>query len=183
MTDHLKRDGNAGHLLYGSNGHLVRHCAWQMLMCFIDEATPYTAAGGAATYATDLAAYRALDWPARKAGCLTPTTSAASAEELLLPAGCSAPAEISVAKIARSPSQSDLTAEFDRIRAGVTPVNLIIGIDTSGSMTRSTIEPGIDDFEAWMASNYPDTVVTERSFTSERWVDEMRAALVAVFDL
>ena len=183
MTDHLKRAGDTGHLLYGPNGHLVRHCHWQVLMCFIDEATPYTTGGGTATYDADLDAYRALTWPVRKAGCLVPTTSESSAEELVLPADRSAPAEISVAKVARSPSQSELATEFDRIRAGVAPQNLIVSIDTSGSMNRSTIEPGIDDFEAWIAANYPDTVVTERTFTSEQWVDEMRAALVAVFSL
>lgn len=183
MADHLKRSGSSGHLQYGPNGHLVRHCDWQTLMCFIDEATPYTTGGGTATYDADLAAYQAITWPVRKAGCLVPTTSASTAEELVLPADRSAPAEISVQKTVRSPSQAELITEFDRIRQGVCPENLIISIDVSGSMTRSTIEPGIDDFLTWMSTNYPDTIVTERSFTSERWVDEMRAALVAVFSL
>ena len=183
MADHLKRAGDTGHLMHGPGGHLVRHCDWQVLMCFTDEATPYTTGGGTATYDADLAAYRAVIWSVRKAGCLVPTTSGASAEELVLPADRSTPAEISLEKVARSPSQAELTSEFDRIRAGVTPQNLIISIDVSGSMTRSTIEPGIDDFEAWVATQYPDTVVTERTFTSEQWVDELGDALVAVFDL
>lgn len=183
MADHLKRAGDTGHLLHGPGGHLVRHCDWQVLMCFTDEATPYTIGGGTATYDADLADYRTVTWPVRKAGCLVPTTSAASAEELVLPADRSAPAEISVQKTARSPSEAELTSEFDRIRTGVVPQNLIISIDVSGSMTRSTIEPGIDDFESWLATNHPDTVITERTFTSERWVDEMGDALVAVFDL
>lgn len=183
MTDHLKRTADTGHLLQGPDGHLVcrRHC--QIMLCFVDEASPYTDAGGATTYDADLAAYLNLTQPGRKAGCLVPTTSGSSAEELVLPVDRSEPDQISVEKIARSPSESDLTAEFDRIRSGAEPRNVVISIDGSGSMTRQTIEPGIDQFKSWVAATYPDAVVTERTFTTERWVDEMRDALVDVFGL
>ena len=183
MTDHLKRAADTGHLLQGPDGHLVRQCDCQIMLCFIDEASAATDAGGTTTYDADLASYRSLDQPARKAGCLVPTTSGLPAEELVLPADRAEPEEISVEKIARSPSESDLIAEFDRVRSGAAPQNLIISIDGSGSMTRQTIEPGIDDFESWVATTYPDTVVTERTFTTEQWVDEMHDALVDVFDL
>ena len=182
MTYHLKRDDDTGHLLLGPNGHLVNHCHTQVMMCFIDESTPYTA-GGQAIYDADLVAYNQLSQPNRKAGCLVPTTSELTAEELVLPPDEAEPDEISVEKTARSPSQSELITEFDRIRDGVVPQNLIISIDISGSMVRQTIEPGIDDFKSWVATTYPDTVVTERGFTSEQWVDEMHDALVDVFDV
>ena len=63
------------------------------------------------------------------------------------------------------------------------PRALGIFIDISGSMTRATIEPCVDDFIAWYKEwsaeqTGTEGCVKEVQTTSERWISEALAALI-----
>lgn len=71
------------------------------------------------------------------------------------------------------------------------PDYLLLSVDNSESMYKSTIEPAYSEadpnFLGWIRDNYPDTQLVEREpywcgGSCERWVDEINKGIQDIID-
>ena len=101
----------------------------------------------------------------------------------IIPPDRTCPPEINYRTISRNPTAAELVAAYEDCKGDPTlphPREVIICIDSSGSMTRSTMTPGIDPFEQWLNDGgtfTPDPLAPlpripwrEVRFGSERWL-------------
>ena len=101
----------------------------------------------------------------------------------IIPPDRTCPPEINYRTISRIPTAAELVAAYEDCKGDPTlphPREVLICIDTSGSMTRYTMTPGIDPFEKWLddggtftpdpAAPLPRIPWREVSFGSERWL-------------
>jgi len=81
--------------------------------------------------------------------------------------------------VARNPSGQQMIDAYNNCKGGSDkphPREVVICVDNSGSMTRSTMTPGIDEFETWLDNGGGidggnPVVWREVSFSNERWLN------------
>jgi len=141
-----------------------------VIMVWIDESRgsgSYQPDGGN-LWTIDINNYRQLIGAHNtKAGVLVPGQSPSE----VLPIGVGAPPEISIQTCGRgTDSRQVYINHFNRIREDVVPSGIMLAVDVSGSMKMNTIIPPYSQFVAWLRSQFPDTVITEKTFNDERWL-------------
>ena len=146
-----------------------------VVMIWIDESSSYQSNGS--SWTIDINQYRNLiDSVIVKAGVLVPGNPVSQ----IFPVGVSAPPEISAVTSGRGTDSLQVYINhFNRIRDGIEPENIILAVDGSGSMTLNTIRPPYDEFIVWLASQYPNVSITEKTFGGERWLFEVNNYLEA----
>ena len=143
-----------------------------MIMVFIDEAQSIYYPDGQAAWDADVARWNQL---INEYG---PPEYAAvykvSGQDLgIIPEGRSCPDEIQYRSISRNPSLSEMITAYNNCKGGENlahPQDVVLCVDVSGSMNRSSMTPGIDEFEQWLSNQDPPVAWSEQSFSSERWL-------------
>ncbi len=154
-----------------------------MIMIFIDEANSVYAPNGQAAWDSD------VTWWNDLVDEYGPPEHAAvhkvdGQNYDIIPDGRSCPPEIQYRTIARNPSGQQMIDAYNNCKGGSDkphPQEVVICVDSSGSMTRSTMTPGIDEFETWLdngGTSTPDPANPlesiqwrEVSFSNERWLN------------
>ena len=154
-----------------------------MIMVFIDEANSVYAPDGQVNWDADVVRWNAL------VDEYGPPEHAAvhkvdGQSDDIIPDGRSCPPEIQYRTIARNPSGQQMIDAYNNCKGGSEkphPREVVICVDESGSMTRSTMTPGINEFETWLdngGTSTPDPanpleliVWREVSFSNERWLN------------
>lgn len=140
----------------GVRGRLNR-LTQEMCMVFIDESTPYCSSPATQYWEPDVARWNELigtygDPKWGVAAC--EVADGSSWREGIIPDGHGPPDGIAYQAVGRPPSLAEFIAAYQATYLGGDtrpfPPMLTLLIDTSGSMTRSTLQPGIDQFEAWL---------------------------------
>lgn len=154
-----------------------------MIMVFIDEANSVYAPNGQAAWDDDVVWWNALvDEYGPPEHAAVHKVDGQSYD--IIPDGRSCPPEIQYSTIARNPSGQQMIDAYNNCKGGSDkphPQEVVICVDNSGSMTRSTMTPGIDEFETWLnngGTSTPDPANPlepiqwrEVSFSNERWLN------------
>ncbi len=100
----------------------------------------------------------------------------------IVPTGRTPPEKIQYRNVSRSPSLAEFIDIYNECKGGANapePSDVTLMVDNSGSMTRSTIEPGISQFENWLddPAQHNGKAIPHRylSYTNERWLDWINA--------
>ena len=169
----------------GVRGRLNR-LAQEMCLVFIDESSPYCSSPVTQYWQPDVARWNELigahgqpKWGV--AACEVADSGWAGG---IIPSGYGPPDGITYQAMGRPPSLAEFISDYQAAYLGVElrpfPPMLTLLIDASGSMTRSTLQPGIDEFEAWLdngGTSAPDPANPlepipwkEVLFGHERWL-------------
>lgn len=160
-----------------------------MILIFIDEASSvyfnrYNPEYGQANWDADVVRWNSLVAANGPPDFAAVHKVAGQATLDIIPPDRTCPPEINYRTIVRNPAVADLVAAYEDCKGDPTiphPREVLICIDSSGSMTRSTMTPGIDPFEQWLNDGgtfTPDPLAPlpripwrEVRFGSERWLD------------
>jgi len=167
-----------GEVLSNADGSIMNECCCDgfqldetVMIVFIDEARP-TYTNNLALWNADVALFDAIyaESTDLAVACLVPGRPTSGVKG----PGAPDPANITLVEVSRPTSELDIQTEYDLLVAAIgAHTNTYFLIDESGSMHRSTLEPGIDDF---LASENPPGYL-EFTFGTERWIWEALNAL------
>jgi hypothetical protein len=154
-----------------------------MILIFIDEANSVYFPSGHAAWDADVVRWNGLVAANGPPDFAAVHKVAGQPGYDIIPPDRTCPPEINYRTISRNPSAAELVAAYEDCKGDPTlphPREVLICIDTSGSMTRYTMTPGIDPFEKWLddggtftpdpAAPLPRIPWREVSFGSERWL-------------
>ena len=143
-----------------------------MIMVFIDEAQSIYYPDGQAAWDADVARWNQL--VAEYGPPEYAAVHKVSGQDLgIIPENRSCPDEIQYRTISRNPSLSEMITAYNNCKGGAehaNPQDVVLCVDVSGSMNRSDMTPGIDEFEQWLNDQDPLVPWSEQSFGSERWL-------------
>lgn len=81
----------------------------------------------------------------------------------------------------RNPSGEQEIEWFELIRDGFNGFDdIVLIVDSSGSMTVSTIQPGYSSLVSYLSETYPTKNLVEITYSTERWLYEMAQQLLAL---
>lgn len=159
-----------------------------MILIFIDEAesvyfSTYNPASGQANWDADVVRWNNLVTANGPPDFAAVHKVAGHPSLDIIPPDRTCPPEINYSTISRNPTATEMVTAYEDCKADPTlphPREVLICIDSSGSMTRSTLLPGITGFEQWLndggtftpdpAAPLPRIPWREVSFGSERWL-------------
>lgn len=159
-----------------------------MILIFIDEAesvyfSTYNPASGQANWDADVVRWNNLVTANGPPDFAAVHKVAGHPSLDIIPPDRTCPPEIIYSTISRNPSATEMVTAYEDCKGDPTlphPREVLICIDSSGSMTRSTLLPGITGFEQWLNDGgtfTPDPLAPlpripwrEVSFGSERWL-------------
>lgn len=143
-----------------------------MLLIFIDESSPYTE--DPATWVADVIRWNTLVEEYGPPEAIVCNVPGGAPGDVM---GGAPPEDLIVQGVSRSPSLQEFIDIYNDAKGGENrsdPEEVVLLVDNSGSMTRSTIEPGITQFEEWLddPDEHGGEAVPRRyvSFSDERWL-------------
>jgi len=154
-----------------------------MILVFIDEAESIYYPSGHANWDVDVVRWNSLVTANGPPDFSAVHKVAGQGSLDIIPPTRTCPPEINYRTISRNPSATEMAAAYEDCKGDPTlphPREVLICIDQSGSMTRSTLLPGITGFEQWLndggtftpdpAAPLPRIPWREVSFGTERWL-------------
>lgn len=157
---------NAAIRLYNCIEYNDNNASAVIFMSWIDEATPYNS--NETTWTDDIDYFNST-----VAGIRNWAGVCFDVEDKKYHGAITGDAEspIPIADCARPPTTSFLTEYFDSLveEAG-SPVVVILGVDNSGSMHPSDIQPAYGKLVEYIEENYPDAEIRQMTYENERWL-------------
>jgi hypothetical protein len=164
----------------------INRLAQEMCMVFIDESSPYCKSPATQYWLPDVARWNDLIGAhgLPKWGVAACEVADDQWPGTIIPPGYDVPDGIMYQAMDRPPSLAEFVSAYQAAYVGgdlqPAPPMLTLLIDESGSMIRSTLEPGIDEFEVWLdngGTSEPDPENPlepipwqEVLFEDERWL-------------